>query len=386
MQAKPRQPVFSDADRALQRIQEEVSAVEYLHELYRKQEEQGKPPAEWGGRKGLRPTVGHIMFTGPAGCGKTTYANKVAEMMGLQEGVNYHKVSADSFPTIQDFILFLQEKLTWEGYLCNNGKIRGDNRRIIDPKTPRGPVPPVAIFFDEIHMLPKKIQDKFGVILLEFYYALKTESGFERIYFPRFTVMGATTDVGLLTPALQSRFKLHVPVNYYSVEEMEEIVRKMCKDRRLELTEEATKIVARCAQGVPRSAENHLDQLLSHWIFKVTKLGYDHSKPLCEKFVSRFYDHAKYIKEGYTFDQIELLKYLANGNIDKKGKRLGMGIVKICHRFGIDKLNYLHNWEPILQRQGLICTGTRGREITKLGLSLLRNLSERYPNKNWSVH
>lgn len=398
MENKKHSPVFSDTDRALQRIHEEITAVTYLNDLYLKQKEAGIPPSKWRRPAGIRPTVAHTMFLGPAGCGKTTYANKVAHMMGLKEGVDFHKISADSFPTIADFIKFLQEKLNWEGYLCDKGHVshtgesgcvnhRGIRKcKIVDPKLPRGPVPPVAIFIDEIHHLPKKLQDRLGVILLEFYYNLKTAQGIQTLYFPRFTLLAATTDIGLLSPALQTRFKLQIPVDYYSDEEMFEIVIKMCKDRGIDVEDEGKAVLARCAQGVPRNAENHIDQLLHHFVTGVVEKRLNHKNGVTCNIVKRFYDTAKYIPEGYSFNQIELLKYLAIGNISKEGKRLGLGITKICHRFGIDKLNFLHNWEPILQRRGLICTGTRGREITEKGLELLSKLSDNYPDKDWEVH
>jgi len=391
-------PVFSDTDRVLQTIGEEITAVKHLRTIYKKQYEADIEPRYWKTPKGVRPSVGHIMLLGPAGCGKTRSANKIAEMMGLKEGKNFHRVSADAFPTIQDFINFLLENLTWHGYLCDNEQVfhtestgcvqNGKRRcRIVDPVNPRGPIQPVMIFFDEIHMMPKKIQDKVGVILLESYYSLHTDKGVKTIYFPRFTMAGATTDIGRLTPALQSRFKVQVPVSYYQDSEMEEIVQKMLSAKEsIQATKKAIEVLARCSQGVPRNAENHVDRLMSHWISGVKLKGWDPKDPIDEERIISFYDNLKYIPEGYTFNQIELLKYLATGNIDKKGNRVGLGITKICHRFGIDKLNFLHNWEPILQRKGLMSTGTRGREITSKGLDFLQILSDRYPGKNWDVH
>jgi len=390
--------IFSDTDRVLQTISEEITAVKHLRSIYKKQHEEGIEPRYWKTPKGMRPTVGHIMLLGPAGCGKTRSANKIADMMNLKEGKNFHRVSADAFPNIQDFINFLLENLTWHGYLCDNGQVfhtehtgcvRNGRRccKIVDPVNPRGPVPPVIIFFDEIHMMPKKIQDKIGVILLESYYSLHTDRGVKTIYFPRFTMIGATTDVGMLSPALQSRFKVQVPVSYYHDSEMEEIVQKMLETKNsMSVNKEAVEILAKCAQGVPRNAENHIDRLMSHWISGVKHKGWNPDDLIDGEKITAFYDNLKYIPEGYTFNQIELLKYLATGNIDKKGNRVGLGITKICHRFGIDKLNFLHNWEPVLQRKGLICTGTRGREITPKGLEFLQKLSEKYPGCDWDVH
>lgn len=393
---------FTEADLAIQLIKEETTAVLYLQKLFKKQEEKGIPLSERKAPEGMRQAVPHILLTGPAGVGKTRRAYEIAKVMGVKEGIAFFKLGPTSFDTIEELIEFIHEKISWDGYLCDHGHIKhtiesgcvcpSTGRRlckIVDPETPKGPVKPFALFMDEIHLLPKKLHDQLGIILLERYYVAKTDRGPKKIYFPYFTFMAATTDPGRLSPALESRFKRRVPLEYYTDEEMLEVVTKMMGDHHnMQMTEAAKEIIARCAQGVPRNAENLMDSLYVHWINGLVtgKLNQTEHKIIDEKLVGDFVYKLKYTVEGFQFRQIDLLKFLAVGNIDPKtGKQRGVGVKKILSRFGCDLIDFLRSWEPILQRKALITCGSRGREATPAGVEFLSKLANKYSNMGWNV-
>jgi Holliday junction resolvasome RuvABC ATP-dependent DNA helicase subunit len=337
-------------------------------------------------------TVPHTLFSGPGGCGKTTRVEAAAELMGLSEkDGTFLRLTCDSFNNAKEFVEILQDFLSWDGYLCDQGNIYHDNCnccKIIDPVNPRGPVRRQAVFIDEIHAIPKDIQVGLLLVLLDFRYQFKDETGNRDVWFPKFTCFGATTDPGLLSKPLRTRFKNKVYISYYTDDEMTEIVKSMAADRQWQIEDDAARILALCSQGVAREAGNHLEGLYSCWCYlrqkdeKLIKKGLpsileDKDKHVLTKRVALEYIDAKqFIDDGLSYDQIRLLGYL-----DKQinGKYITAGVKKILDAMGWDTQRYADEVEPRLVARGYLDT-SRSRRITQKGAEYLASVKNKYPN------
>ena len=75
-----------------------------------------------------------------------------------------------------------------------------------------------------------------------------------RIDLPRFTLIGATTRQGLLTTPLRDRFGIPVRLNFYTVEELEQVVRRAARLLGVDLTDDGAREIARRSRGTPRIA------------------------------------------------------------------------------------------------------------------------------------
>src|SRR3546814_3800325 len=82
-----------------------------------------------------------------------------------------------------------------------------------------------------------------------------------RIDLPQFTLIGATTRQGLLTTPLRDRFGIPVRLNFYTVGELELVVRRAARLLDLGIAEDGAHEIARRARGTPRRSEEHTSEL-----------------------------------------------------------------------------------------------------------------------------
>lgn len=363
-------PILPDTDSSLLTIKMCVEACKNTNKIL----------AKYGRITPKLPiVVPHTLFHGSAGCGKTTRAEQAARLMGCsEEDGTFIRINSDCIKKIEDIIEILMKKLSWEGYLCSNGKTSHAecnpcNHQIVDPVNPRGPVKQVTIFLDEIHTLSPDIQEKLGLILLDFRYQLVSYANLKTYYFPKFTLIGATTRPGDLIRPLRTRFGNKFSVGYHTDEEMENIVASMAADRGWNIDNECKQIVARISQGIPREADNHLSGVFNCWIY-LLNTGQITDKHVITKEVALQYIKLKnYIEDGLSYDQVKVLKYLAS--FVKDGKPRGVGVSRICGALGLDSTRYTDEIEPRLSSKGLVSSGGRGREVTLEGMQYLDFLS-----------
>jgi Holliday junction DNA helicase RuvB len=139
----------------------------------------------------------HVLFYGPPGLGKTTLAQIVAKELG----VNFRATS---------------------GPMITKG---GDLAALLTNLQPHD-----VLFIDEIHRLPAAVEEVLYPAMDDFQLDLIIGEGPSarsvRIDLPAFTLVGATTRQGLLTTPLRDRFGIPVRLNFYSVEELEQVVRR----------------------------------------------------------------------------------------------------------------------------------------------------------------
>jgi holliday junction DNA helicase RuvB len=174
-------------------------------------------------------TLDHFLFAGPPGLGKTTLAHVIANELG----VNLH---VSSGPAI-DHKGKLASLLTALG--------EGD-----------------ALFIDEIHRLHPVVEENLYPAMEDFRFDLFIGEGPHAkavtMQLPRFTLLGATTRMGLLSAPLLDRFGFHWQLRYYDLADMKAIVTRSAKLIGVAIDDDGATEIARRARGTPRIANRLL--------------------------------------------------------------------------------------------------------------------------------
>jgi Holliday junction DNA helicase RuvB len=175
--------------------------------------------------KGRNEALDHVLFAGPPGLGKTTLAQIVARELG----VNFR---ATSGPVIAK---------------------AGDLAALLTNLEERD-----VLFIDEVHRLNPAVEEILYPAMEDFQLDLIIGEGpaarSVRIDLARFTLIGATTRTGLLTTPLRDRFGIPVRLDFYTEEELLDIVRRGARVLQVAMVEEGAREIARRSRGTPRIA------------------------------------------------------------------------------------------------------------------------------------
>lgn len=172
-----------------------------------------------------RAALDHVLFAGPPGLGKTTLAQIVARELGVNFRVTHGPVIAKA----------------------------GDLAALLTNLEERD-----VLFIDEIHRLSPAVEEVLYPAMEDYQLDLIIGEGpaarSVRIDLPRFTLVGATTRLGLLTNPLRDRFGIHHRLDFYSVADLETVVRRAAAIEGLALSDDGAHEIARRARGTPRVA------------------------------------------------------------------------------------------------------------------------------------
>lgn len=167
----------------------------------------------------------HVLFVGPPGLGKTT----LAQIMAKELGVNFRSTSGPVIAKAGDLAALLTNL---------------EERDVL--------------FIDEIHRLSPAVEEILYPAMEDFQLDLIIGEGpaarSVKIDLAKFTLVAATTRLGLLTTPLRDRFGIPVRLNFYTVEELEYIVRRGARIMQMGISSDGAREVARRSRGTPRIA------------------------------------------------------------------------------------------------------------------------------------
>ncbi len=167
----------------------------------------------------------HVLFAGPPGLGKTT----MAQIMARELGVNFRATSGPVIAKAGDLAALLTNL---------------EDRDVL--------------FIDEIHRLNPMVEEVLYPAMEDFQLDLMIGEGpaarSVRIDLARFTLIGATTRTGLLTSPLRDRFGIPVRLDFYSEDELLEIVMRGSRILQMPVTDDGAREIAKRSRGTPRIA------------------------------------------------------------------------------------------------------------------------------------
>lgn len=173
--------------------------------------------------------LGHVLFDGPPGLGKTTFAMCIPRELG----VNVQLTTGPALKAPKDLV----------PYLTN-----ADERSVL--------------FIDEIHRMPRVVEEYLYTAMEDFRIDLVLGEGVNarthNLWLKPFTLIGATTRAGMLSGPLRDRFQIREHLGFYTVAELTEIIRRSAKKLGIPTTDEAAVEIASRSRGTPRIANNRL--------------------------------------------------------------------------------------------------------------------------------
>jgi Holliday junction DNA helicase RuvB len=273
-----------------------------------------------------KETLGHILLDGPPGLGKTTFATCIPRALDVPLQI----ASGAALSAPKDLLPYLTN--------AQEGSV---------------------LFIDEIHRLPKAVEEFMYPAMEDFRIDITLGEGVSartvNMTLRPFTIIGATTRSGLLSAPLRDRFQVREHLDFYSHEELREIIRRNARKLRVELDDDAALKIAVCSRGTPRIANNRL-----RWVrdYATTKASGHITLPVAEAALAMLaVDQAGL--DGQDRKYMETILRVFHGG--------PAGVEAIAHTLNTAIDTLTDEVEPFLLRSELVVRTPRGRKLTAKG-------------------
>lgn len=271
-------------------------------------------------------TMNHTLITGDRGTGKTTLGKLIAKELNT----SYKVLSADSIIKLSDLTNL---------FLLNF---------------------PQIIIIDEIHNLKANLSDSMHQAMDTFEYSYIDEEGqLQTEELHPFCVIGMTTDPGLLTAPMYSRFSKKYHLLQYTVLNLQRIIMQASKSNEIDINSEAAFSISLRSFGIPRIALSHFSNVYEY------ALKFNNGV-INNMMALKCFDLHDIDDKGLDIVQIQILKTVSSS-------KKPMGAENICQSVKIGLEGLLKIYEPPLISIGFLRRTSVGREITREGLKHLNN-------------
>jgi len=263
----------------------------------------------------------HVLIDGPPGLGKTTIASAIANEMG----VNLYTTNAASIRGIKNIMPYIL-----------------------------GMSPRSVLFIDEIHRLPKIVEEFLYPVMEDFVLniTVKDEEDKDKpetIDLPLFTIVGATTSGGSLSQPFYDRFTIKEHLSFYSYNDLAKLARLNCEKMGIVINDESLLEIAKRSKGTPRILNARL-----LW-YRNYKSCHNDNASINEIFQVQGID-----ENGFDlYDRMYL-------NVLKKSNGNPLGLKSISSMTGIAIDTIENSIEPFLVRKGYVVRTQKGRIIGDL--------------------
>lgn len=271
------------------------------------------------GCKNSASVMPHVLIDGPPGLGKTTIASAIATEMG----VNLYTINGAAIRSIKNILPYLT-----------------------------GMEPRSVLFIDEIHRLPKIVEEFLYPVMEDFVLNITVKGDDDKdkpetIELPMFTMVGATTSGGSLSQPFYDRFQIKEHLSFYSDTDLAKLARSNANKLGLTISDEDLLEIAKRSKGTPRILNARLQ-----WYKNCIAYYTDKVLTIDDIFINQGID-----KDGLDVYDKMYLKVLMNS----KGSALGLKSISSLTGIAIETIE--NSIEPYLVRKGFVVRTQKGRVI-----------------------